>query len=202
MDAPVITTLSDFAEAAFVTAIYPNKGEDTTYPFLGLAGECGEVCEKIKKLIRDDDSQLTTERKWAITKELGDVMWYLGANLNTHAMPIDKSADLLAINAIAKDAYEGLGEAFDLAREMARVALDMAGFAGDMRDSYNNPQMYAKGSTMQLEVMGVYFGKILAGVALLARMIGTDILSVCQHNLCKLYSRRDRGTLKGDGDDR
>ena len=47
------------------------------YHALGLAGETGEVVEKIKKLWRDDDNQLTDAHKDAIAKELGDVLWYM-----------------------------------------------------------------------------------------------------------------------------
>ncbi|PIS40128.1 MAG: hypothetical protein COT32_01400 [Candidatus Nealsonbacteria bacterium CG08_land_8_20_14_0_20_36_22] len=63
------------------TANYPNIGtkkEDAfLYPILGLAGESGEVVEKIKKIFRDDKGVLKEERKEMIKKELGDVLWYL-----------------------------------------------------------------------------------------------------------------------------
>jgi len=39
-----------------------------------LAGEIGEVVEKIKKIIRDEDGLLTKERCEEIEKELGDVL--------------------------------------------------------------------------------------------------------------------------------
>ena len=50
------------------------------YPALGLAGETGEVAEKIKKTIRDNKGVFDDTRKTEIAKELGDVMWY-AANL-------------------------------------------------------------------------------------------------------------------------
>lgn len=48
---------------------------------LGLAGETGEVIEKIKKLLRDKDDifNLTYEEEAELKKELGDVLWYLSA---------------------------------------------------------------------------------------------------------------------------
>lgn len=58
------------------TAIYPSN-RAIIYPALGLAGEAGEVAEKVKKLIRDDDEILTEERLAAIEKELGDALWYI-----------------------------------------------------------------------------------------------------------------------------
>lgn len=48
---------------------------------LGLAGETGEVIEKIKKMIRDKDVifPLTFEEQVDLEKELGDVLWYVSA---------------------------------------------------------------------------------------------------------------------------
>jgi NTP pyrophosphatase (non-canonical NTP hydrolase) len=61
------------------TAIYPNKGDNLYYPALGLAGEAGEVCEKIKKIMRDQKGHITEENVKEISKELGDVLWYVAA---------------------------------------------------------------------------------------------------------------------------
>src|SRR4030042_1351225 len=59
------------------TAIYPNLGNNLWYPSLGLAGESGEVCERIKKVYRDDNGILSEDKKLELKKELGDVLWYL-----------------------------------------------------------------------------------------------------------------------------
>lgn len=64
------------------TAVYPDLGSNFIYPTLGLAGETGEVVEKIKKAIRDDGGNMSEDRREEIKKELGDVLWYL-ANLST-----------------------------------------------------------------------------------------------------------------------
>ncbi len=47
------------------------------YPALGLAGEAGEVAEHAKKAIRDDAGNVSDERRAAMSKELGDVLWYV-----------------------------------------------------------------------------------------------------------------------------
>jgi NTP pyrophosphatase (non-canonical NTP hydrolase) len=70
----------DYQRKAVGTAIYPNQGDNLYYPALGLAGEAGEVCDKIKKIMRDCDGTLTSEQEVEIIKELGDVLWYV-ANL-------------------------------------------------------------------------------------------------------------------------
>lgn len=59
------------------TAIYPDAGNNFIYPTLGLAGEAGEVAEKIKKVIRDKGGKIDEETRGAIKKELGDVLWYV-----------------------------------------------------------------------------------------------------------------------------
>lgn len=72
----------DFAEyssKADSTAIYPNRGNNFAYPALGLAGEAGEVCEKFKKVIRDKGGVIDDKTRDDLTKELGDVLWYINA---------------------------------------------------------------------------------------------------------------------------
>ncbi len=48
---------------------------------MGLVGEAGEVAEKMKKVLRDNDGVISEEKREEITKELGDVLWYI-ANLS------------------------------------------------------------------------------------------------------------------------
>jgi NTP pyrophosphatase (non-canonical NTP hydrolase) len=69
--------LSDYQAGARATAVYPQLGDNLLYPTLGLCGEAGEVAEKIKKMVRDDGGALTEERRAALAKELGDVLWYV-----------------------------------------------------------------------------------------------------------------------------
>ena len=76
--------LSEYQSRSRATAVYPAAGDNLLYPTLGLCGEAGEVAEKIKKMIRDDDGVLTDERRSALSQELGDVLWYL-AQLATEA---------------------------------------------------------------------------------------------------------------------
>ncbi|MCF7924310.1 MAG: nucleoside triphosphate pyrophosphohydrolase family protein [Candidatus Izimaplasma sp.] len=71
--------LNEYQTKASSTAIYPNKGNNLIYPVLGLCGESGEVAEKVKKMIRDDNGILSSERREALKKELGDILWYVSA---------------------------------------------------------------------------------------------------------------------------
>ena len=66
-----------YQDAAESTAVYPNKGDNLYYPSLGLAGEAGEVCEKIKKIMRDQNGEFDQNNVEDLSKELGDVLWYI-----------------------------------------------------------------------------------------------------------------------------
>ena len=70
---------TEYQNLALSTAIYPMMYKKV-YPALGLCGEAGEVAEKIKKVIRDGvDYGYEEEFKAELTKELGDVLWYVAA---------------------------------------------------------------------------------------------------------------------------
>mgnify|MGYP003680365652 FL=1 len=66
---------NSYQRTAITTAIYPATHK-ILYPALGLAGEAGEVANKVKKLVRDGTSSLPKEWKEQIGSEIGDVLWY------------------------------------------------------------------------------------------------------------------------------
>lgn len=47
------------------------------YPLLGLMGEAGELTEKLKKILRNQNGIVRNEDKEEIGKEIGDILWYL-----------------------------------------------------------------------------------------------------------------------------
>lgn len=90
---------NEYQKSARQTAIYSGAGKNFAYPALGLCGEAGEVAEKIKRVVRDGRDSVTSEEVKEISKELGDVLWYV-ANL---------AAELgLELDAIAADNIEKL----------------------------------------------------------------------------------------------
>lgn len=70
-------TFNEYQKIMTPLAIYPDHGHNFVYPTLGLVGEAGEVAEKIKKVLRDQNSLMTDGARLEIKKELGDVLWYL-----------------------------------------------------------------------------------------------------------------------------
>lgn len=62
---------STYQRLARETAFYP-AASGLMYCALGLAGEAGEVCNDVKKIIRDG-----ADKKAKIDEELGDVLWYI-----------------------------------------------------------------------------------------------------------------------------
>lgn len=63
------------------------------YPALGLAGESGEVCERLKKVIRDGGSYNNPKFLADIKKELGDVLWYISNLAKDLGLDLDEIAN-------------------------------------------------------------------------------------------------------------
>ena len=67
---------------ASTTRIYPENMK-IIYPCLGLSGEVGEVCEKVKKIYRDKKGNFSEHDKEQIVREMGkygmwvNMAWYL-----------------------------------------------------------------------------------------------------------------------------
>lgn len=98
-----VTGLDEYQTRTADTAIYPGKGTPLGLLYCGLklAGEAGEVAEKIGKAMRDDDlysvgsifgkqgepkrtvtatfTCIAPDRREALKGELGDVLWYVAS---------------------------------------------------------------------------------------------------------------------------
>ena len=68
---------NEYQKETSKTAIYPKLNPSWIYPSLGLSGETGEVMEKLKKILRDSNSEDVGKRIADLKKELGDILWYL-----------------------------------------------------------------------------------------------------------------------------
>ena len=69
---------NSYQRSAEGTAIYPDQHK-IIYPALGMAGEAGEVANKVKKLIRDGPENRPDTWREDIASEIGDVLWYCAA---------------------------------------------------------------------------------------------------------------------------
>lgn len=63
------------------------------YPALGLAGEVGEVEEKLKKILRDKNGALSIKDREDLQKELGDVLWYVAQLCETLGLSMQDAAE-------------------------------------------------------------------------------------------------------------
>lgn len=96
-------TMHEYQNAARSTAHYPREvhGVKTVglfYTCLGLSGEAGEVADKVKKIIRDDNIEgnpenIDDERAEQIADELGDVLWYLANTAYELGFSLNEIAD-------------------------------------------------------------------------------------------------------------
>jgi NTP pyrophosphatase (non-canonical NTP hydrolase) len=91
----------DYQRAALRTARDKDAQDEFMHLVLGLVGETGEIAEKVKKLVRDQNSDLALLDRDDMAAELGDVLWYaavlanfLGLSLSDVAQRnVDKLAD-------------------------------------------------------------------------------------------------------------
>jgi NTP pyrophosphatase (non-canonical NTP hydrolase) len=87
----------DYQRKAISTAVFGDSVDDfveeatdnevanllrLSYLTLKLNGEAGEIAEEVGKSLRDDDGELTFERRLKLVKELGDVQWYVAVLAN------------------------------------------------------------------------------------------------------------------------
>ena len=88
-----IKGLNEYQQRALETAVYP-EDKKIIYPTLGLTGEAGEVADKVKKVLRDNNQEFDATRRQAIALELSDVMWYCATLANDLGYTLQEIAEM------------------------------------------------------------------------------------------------------------
>ncbi|MCB1195887.1 nucleoside triphosphate pyrophosphohydrolase family protein [bacterium] len=86
-------TLNEFQKVAREHLIYPEMGKNVVIPSLGIAGESGEVVERIKKVLRDKDGVFSEDDKNYVARQLGDLLGYIAALASEIGAGLDDVAE-------------------------------------------------------------------------------------------------------------
>lgn len=84
----------EYQDAAKATALYPGFQKDAgvSYCALALAGEAGEVANKVKKVLRGD--VFLWDAREGIAQELGDCLWYVSELARNLGYSLDDIAQM------------------------------------------------------------------------------------------------------------
>lgn len=83
---------NEYQERCEETAVYKESSQGLQrllYCALGLGSEAGEVLGAVKRILRDDNGEMSDSRKTMIALEVGDVMWYCAMIAHELDIPLD-----------------------------------------------------------------------------------------------------------------
>lgn len=177
-------------------------GQVSVYPALGLLGEFGELSEKVKKHMRDGGVMWDIH---AIVKELGDILWYWAAMLRERES-VDGYPYREAVSAHYRLIIgDGGGRVKSLRRSDAveendallsglpQLIIEMCNDVCDLAIAYKD----LESSAFCRELV-----RVLVAIDGVAAALGRDLGYVAEINIEKLSSRKERGVISGNGDNR
>jgi len=106
-------TFNEYQAITKKDAIFPDEDNHFIYATLGLIGEAGEVAEKIKKIWRDKEKEVSERDREEIKKELGDVLWYMSQLASEIGLDFDDvaSANLAKLaSRLQRNVIHGAGD--------------------------------------------------------------------------------------------
>lgn len=198
---PEELTWDDYQKLALETAVFPDDMA-LEYTVMSLHGECGEVSNDLKKVIRDNN----TEKMNEAVREAGDALWYGVVNLAYNDCangvglpgPIKDEMDAKRYNQIISnsslpDDPHWIDAALELEHASGRPAVHMA-----MVRNLEHPISVKE----QKEAMAGCVRQAIYAICMAVTVMGHSPREVARHNLLKLRDRAERSELHGSGDNR
>lgn len=165
------------------TAKYPNLNQSIEYPLMGLMGEFGELSEKFKKIMRDNNGVMSQERIDGIKGELGDLMWYLFQIYSEAKIDFEKEY-------IEKQLFiEQKSSLLNLLVAMNCAISDIAIFC-------------VSKNQVLLSCLTDSANSLVSCIKCVCNICNTTIEDIMDCNIKKLKDRLDRNVIRGDGDNR
>jgi NTP pyrophosphatase (non-canonical NTP hydrolase) len=177
---------SEYRKEALKTAIYPNLGKDCTYPALGLIGEVGEFVGKVSKVYRDHKGDVTPLLD-SLRNELGDCLWMCA--MVCYEWGID-----IPDNFIHNDDWLP-----DVTSSLYGICVEMSCTSSlifEVRDACDITYVNL------VDARSYLLDLIICIKYTVAQYLDCDLDFLFNMNLKKLNSRKDRGELRGSGDNR
>lgn len=164
--------LSEYRKQMWKFAVYPDSGNNPLYAELGLFSEIGELAGEAKRVIRDDNCEITSERRNKMIAEMGDIMWYLSA------ISHERNSEEFLFNL---ENVKDTDEKFPSVKEFLRCINNLPNILYSDKDETD---------------------KFYSGLNRLINYLDTNLEEILQNNIDKLQSRLDRNKIKGAGGNR
>lgn len=165
------------------TATYPGLNQSIEYPLMGLMGEFGELCEKFKKILRDNNGNMSEERKDGVISECSDLLWYLFQIYSESKIDFEKEYVEKQLFAEQKSSLLNLLVAMNCAIS------DIAVFC-------------VSKNQVLLSCITDPVNSLISCIKCICIICNTTIENVMDYNIKKLKDRLDRNVICGDGDKR
>lgn len=188
----ILNLLNTYQKQTRETAIYPEIGKKFVYPVLGLVGEIGELLEKFENnqtyfAMSNSKNIDTTE----LEGEIGDVLWYIARTAEEFGFTM---SDLI------KDQDCFVKNIIDIRHSVSQMVIDAGLLSGKVKKIFRDKD--GEVSDEVKELIRLYLWNIFNSLNGLCDKMHINVIDVSEKNIDKLFDRKKRGKIKGDGDNR
>lgn len=184
--------ISTYAEQARSTAIYTGP---VSYPSHGLAGEVGELIDKL--------TLIPHQPKDEVQKEVGDVLWYIVNTAADAGLSFQDICEALT-GGLRADNFTELAHQMKPRQDTRSAMIKLPIYAGRVNEVAKK-MLRDSGGHLPKEKKPIVFDglvEVLSCLVTVCQVWALNLDDVAQANIEKLFSRKERGVLQGSGDNR